>query len=85
VIVRDRSPDKDAGWPVSTAQIDLDPQNLTIPRHRTLIGRQGGEKANRERPCQTRAEASNTQLTSAFARFSKWLGGAKLTRLFMSQ
>lgn len=34
---------------------------------------------------QTSSEASNTQLTSAFARFSKWLGGAKLTRLFMSQ
>ncbi len=38
-----------------------------------------------KRRCQTSAEASKTQLVSIFARFSKWLGGAKLTRLFMSQ
>ncbi|BCI88196.1 hypothetical protein NIIDMKKI_34020 [Mycobacterium kansasii] len=35
--------------------------------------------------CHTNAVASNTQLVSAFARFSKWLGGAKLTRLLKSQ
>ncbi|BBZ39684.1 hypothetical protein MCNS_27470 [Mycobacterium conspicuum] len=34
---------------------------------------------------QTSPEASNTQLTSPDARFSKWFGGAKATRLFMSQ
>lgn len=34
---------------------------------------------------QTKALASKTQLVSAFARFSKWFGGAKATREFMSQ
>lgn len=33
----------------------------------------------------TNADASKIQLVSAFARFSKWFGGAKLTRLFISQ
>jgi hypothetical protein len=34
---------------------------------------------------QTRPEASKTQLVSAVARFSKWFGGAKATRLLKSQ
>lgn len=35
--------------------------------------------------CQTNADASYTQLVSPVARASKWFGGAKATRLFMSQ
>ncbi|KLO40613.1 hypothetical protein ABW17_16110 [Mycobacterium nebraskense] len=34
---------------------------------------------------QTKAVASKTQLVSAVARFSKWFGGAKFTRLCMSR
>lgn len=34
---------------------------------------------------QTSADASNTQLVSPVAKASKWFGGAKATRLFMSQ
>lgn len=57
-----------------------------IPRQRVPSRRitlRGG--AIRERVIQTNADASNTQLTSPFAKPSKWFGGANATRLFMSQ
>jgi hypothetical protein len=44
-----------------------------------------GRKRAPDRLYQTNADASKTQLVSPVAKPSKWFGGAKLTRLFMSQ
>lgn len=67
------------GWPCRHSTAPR--AELAYCRGPQGIPRPGSENGN----CQTSADASNTQLVSPVARASKWLGGAKATRLFMSQ